>query len=69
VLKPGDAAGFKAHSGVGHQLVNTSDRDALYLEVGTRSKFERVHYPGADLMVVRDDKGVRYTHNDGEPYK
>jgi uncharacterized cupin superfamily protein len=69
VLKPGDAAGFKANSGVGHHLVNKSNRDAVFLEVGTRSKFERVHYMGADLMVVRDDKGVRYTHKDGELYK
>ena len=45
VLKPGDAAGFKANSGVGHQLVNKSNRDAVYLEVGTRSKYERAHYP------------------------
>jgi uncharacterized cupin superfamily protein len=69
VLKPGDAAGFKANDGVGHHLVNKSNRDAVYLEIGTRSKFERVHYPDADLMVVRDDMGARYTHKDGEPYK
>jgi uncharacterized cupin superfamily protein len=69
VLKPGDAAGFKANDGVGHHLVNKSNRNAVYLEIGTRSKFERVHYPDADLMVVRDDMGARYTHKDGEPYK
>lgn len=69
VLKPGDAAGFKAQAGVGHQLVNRSDRDAVVLEIGTRSPSERVHYPGADLMVVRDPKGTRRTHKDGEPYR
>ncbi len=69
VLKPGEAAGFKANSGVGHHLVNKSSCDAVYLEIGTRSKFERAHYPDADLMAVRDDKGARYTHKDGEPYK
>jgi uncharacterized cupin superfamily protein len=68
VLKPGDAAGFKANSRNGHQLVNRGDRDAVYLEVGTRSKHERVDYPGVDLMVVRDDNGMRYTHKNGEPY-
>ncbi len=70
VLKPGDAAGFRANSCVGHHLVNKSNRDAVYLEVGTRSKYERVHYsgPDVDLMVVRDDKGMRYTHKNGEPY-
>jgi uncharacterized cupin superfamily protein len=68
VLKPGDAAGFKANSRNGHQLVNRSSRDAVYLEVGTRSKHERVDYPEVDLLVVRDDNGMRYTHKNGEPY-
>lgn len=67
-LKPGDAAGFKANSGVGHHLVNKSNRDAVYLEIGTRSKYERVEYPDADLMVVRDAEGMRYTHRNGESY-
>jgi uncharacterized cupin superfamily protein len=68
VLKPGDAAGFKANSPNGHHVVNKSSRDAVYLEVGTRSKYERAHYPDVDMMVVRDDKGMRYTHKNGEPY-
>jgi uncharacterized cupin superfamily protein len=69
LLKPGDAAGFKANSRNGHCLVNKSDRDAVYLEIGTRSKHERVDYPGVDLMVIRDDKGARYTHKNGDPYE
>jgi uncharacterized cupin superfamily protein len=69
VLKPGDAAGFKANSGNGHHLINKSNRDAVYLEIGTRSKHERVDYPGVDLMVIRDDKGARYTHKNGDPYE
>lgn len=68
VLKPGDAAGFKANSGDGHQLVNRGSRDAVYLEIGTRAQHERVDYPDVDLMAVRDDKGMRYTHKNGEPY-
>jgi uncharacterized cupin superfamily protein len=69
VLKPGDVAGFKANSRNGHHLVNKSKRDAVYLEIGTRSKHERAHYPDVDLMVVRDDQGMRYTHKNGEPYR
>lgn len=68
LLKAGDAAGFKADSGNGHHLVNRSNRDVVYLEVGTRSKHERVEYPDVDLMVIRDDQGARYTHKNGEPY-
>jgi uncharacterized cupin superfamily protein len=68
-LVAGDACGFKANSGNGHHLVNRTARDAVYLEVGTRCKIERVEYPEADLMVVRDDKGLRYTHKDGSRYE
>jgi len=68
LLKAGDAAGFKANNPNGHHLVNRSERDAVYLEIGTRAKHERVHYPDVDLAVVRDDKGFRYTHKNGEPY-
>ena len=69
VLKSGDAAGFKANSRNGHHLVNKSKRDVVYLEIGTRSKHERAHYPDVDLMVVRDHQGMRYTHKNGEPYR
>jgi uncharacterized cupin superfamily protein len=68
VLRAGDAAGFKASAPNGHHLVNRSDRDAVYLEIGTRSKNERAEYPDVDLLVIRDDKGIRYTHKNGEPY-
>jgi uncharacterized cupin superfamily protein len=68
VLKPGDAAGFKAGSGNGHKLVNRSKRDAVYFEVGSRAKAERVHYPDVDLVMERDDKGRRYLHKNGAPY-
>jgi uncharacterized cupin superfamily protein len=69
LLKPGEAAGFKANSGNGHHLVNRTKGDVVYLEIGTRSKFERVEYSDVDLLVVRDDKGARYTHKNGEPYQ
>jgi uncharacterized cupin superfamily protein len=68
VLKAGDAAGFKASVANGHHLVNKSGRDAVYLEIGTRSKFERAVYPDIDMLVVRDEQGMRYTHKDGKPY-
>jgi len=68
VLKTGDAAGFKAGSGVAHCLINRSNRDAVYFEVGTRAKTERVHYPDVDLELVRDQKGRRYQRRNGEPY-
>jgi uncharacterized cupin superfamily protein len=68
VLRSGDAAGFKANSGNAHRLVNRSDRDAIYFEVGTRSANERVHYPDVDLVMERDPTSRNYLHKSGEPY-
>jgi uncharacterized cupin superfamily protein len=68
VLRPGDAAGFKAGVANGHRLVNKSDRDAVFLEVGTRAVNERAEYPDVDLRFERDEKGVRCFHKSGEPY-
>ena len=69
VLSPGDAAGFKAGSGIAHCLVNRSERDAVYLEVGTRARSERVHYPDVDFMMERDRTGRRYFRKSGEPIR
>jgi uncharacterized cupin superfamily protein len=69
VLKPGDAAGFKAGSGIAHCLINRTTRDAVYLEVGTRAKNERVHYPDVDFMMERDETSRRYFRKSGEPIR
>ena len=45
VLKPGDAAGFKANVPNGHHLVNKPERDAVYLAIGSRFKLERSNIP------------------------
>ena len=68
VLRPGDAAGFKAGVANGHCLINRSARDAVYLEIGTRAARERVEYPDIDLRYERDAGGMRYLHKSGEPY-
>ena len=67
-LVPGDAAGFKAGVANGHCLINRSGRDAVYLEIGTRSAHEQVDYPDADLRLERDPGGPRYLRRSGEPY-
>lgn len=68
ILLAGDAAAFKAGIANGHRLVNKSGRDVLYLEIGTRAREERAHYPDDDLALVRDAGGVRFTHKSGESY-
>ena len=69
VLKPGDAAAWRANGGIGHCLLNRTDRDSVYLEVGTRSKAERVHYPDVDFFMERDDKARRWLRKNGDPIK
>jgi uncharacterized cupin superfamily protein len=68
VLKAGDAAAWKANSGNGHHLVNRSERDAVFIEIGTRSPAERVEYPDVDLIFEKDATGTRRLHKSGEPY-
>jgi len=68
VLRPGDAAGFKAGVENGHCLVNRTARDATYLEIGTRAAHERAHYSDVDCMVERSGTSFKYSRRSGEPY-
>ena len=68
VLKPGDAAGWKAGVENGHCLINRSSSDAVFIEVGTRAESERAHYSDIDMQVVRDASGFNYLHRNGQPY-
>jgi len=69
VMTPGMCAGFKSGVANGHHLVNRSDRDAVYIEVGTRSPVGGADYPDIDMKVRRGDDGKwRYLHKDGTPY-
>lgn len=67
-LSPGMCAGFPAE-GTAHQLVNDSDEDVIYLEVGDRTKGDEVTYPKDDLKALLgpDGKWI-FTHKDGTPY-
>lgn len=70
VLKAGECAGFKAGVPNGHHLVNKSNRDATYLEIGTRGPHEVAHYPDDDLHLVRTADGkMAMTRKSGEPYR
>ena len=68
VLKPGEAAAWKAGVANGHCLVNRSDRDAVFIEVGSKAPSERAYYSDIDMKVESDGKTVRYTKKSGEPY-
>ena len=67
-LRPGMVAGFPA-SGLAHQLVNRTDKDVLYLEIGDRTPGDEGSYPVDDIQAVlgADGKWI-FTHKDGRPY-
>jgi uncharacterized cupin superfamily protein len=69
LLRPGDAAGFKAGDANGHCLENRSTTDALVLEVGTRATADVTYYSDIDMMAPAEAQPAIYTHRDGTPYE
>ncbi|MBD9356165.1 cupin domain-containing protein [Methylomonas albis] len=67
-LSPGMCAGFKAGSGDAHRLVNESNDDVLYLEIGDRNVGDQVVYPDDDLQAGFVDNRFSFVHKDGTPY-
>ena len=67
-LVPGMCAGFKAGTGNGHCLINETDRDVTYLEIGDRTPGDEGTYPDDDLKAVMVDGGWKFVHKDGSPY-
>jgi uncharacterized cupin superfamily protein len=68
-LRAGDCCGFKAGTGVGHQLVNRSEDLVLYIEIGDRTAGDYATYPNDDLKFTQLDSGAWIlTHKDGNPY-
>lgn len=70
VLKAGSCAGFPAGLDDGHQLINRSDRPAVYLEVSNRDAEDSVYYSDADVDMVANPPNARgkLTRRDGTPY-
>lgn len=67
-LEPGMCAGFRAGSGDAHQLVNRSDADVLYLEIGDRSPGDSASYPNDDVAARQVDGQWHFTRKDGSAY-
>jgi uncharacterized cupin superfamily protein len=69
-LKPGMCAGFKAGTGNAHHLVNRTQHDVVYLEVGDRTAGDSASYPDDDLLALKSEDGQRrvFAHKDGTPY-
>ena len=68
-LHPGMCAGFKAGTGDAHCLVNRSNADVVYLEIGDRSPQDAATYPDDDLQAMLDAEGTwRFARKNGTPY-
>jgi len=65
LLRPGTAAGFPAGKPDGHCLINRTDRDALYLEVGDRTAGDLPNYPDDDFAAAYVDGKRVWTRKDG----
>jgi uncharacterized cupin superfamily protein len=67
-LAPGMCAGFRAGTGDGHRLVNETDDEVTYLEIGDRLPGDAATYPDDDLLAVMRDGLWVFTRRDGTPY-
>jgi len=67
-LAPGMCAGFPA-KGAAHQLVNRTERDVVYLEVGDRLPGDAAEYPRDDIQATMGADGRwSFARKDGTPY-
>jgi len=68
-LRPGMCAGFKAGSGNAHHLINRTEGEVVYLEIGDRNAGDTVIYPDDDLgRGLAPDGSRMFVHRDGRPY-
>ena len=67
-LSPGMCVGFPA-GGEAHHLVNRTNRDVVYLEIGDRTRGDEVRYPHDDIKASLNDDGTwRFVRKDGTPH-
>jgi uncharacterized cupin superfamily protein len=66
LLTAGMCAGFPAGTEDGHQLINRSNADAVYLEISNRDSADRAHYTDPDVDLAWHAPG-RFTRRDGTP--
>jgi uncharacterized cupin superfamily protein len=63
-LSSGMCSGFKAGSGNAHRLLNRSETEAVYLEVGDRTPGDAVVYPDDDLVAQSQNGSWVFTRTE-----
>jgi uncharacterized cupin superfamily protein len=66
-LRAGDAAAFPKGSGDGHHMINRSESDAVYLEIGSRQPEDVTVCSDVDMMSSSNADGC-FVHKDGTPF-
>ena len=66
LLRAGDCAAFPKGTGNGHHMINRSNREAIYLETGSRHPDDLTTCSDVDMMSANSDG--RFVHKDGTPY-
>jgi uncharacterized cupin superfamily protein len=57
-------------TGDGHNFLNETDKEAVFLVVGDRTPGDEVSYSDIDLELKRNSDGKpEWRHKDGEPYQ
>lgn len=67
-LTSGMCAGFPAGTGNAANLINETDRDVVYLEIGDRTPDDSAFYPDDDIKAERVEGRWQFSHKDGRPY-
>ena len=67
-LSPGMCAGFRAGTGNGHRLINETQEEVVYLEMGDRTPGDEGSYPDDDLKALLVEGKWKFVHKDGKPY-
>src|SRR5829696_8225299 len=67
-VRAGACIGFPAGTGNGHQFLNETDQDAVFLVIGDRTAGDEVTYSDIDLEFKAGPDGIRrFVHKDGSP--
>lgn len=66
-LAPGMCAGFPA-MGCAHHLLNRTQEEVQYLEIGDRDPQDEGEYPEDDLKATFSPTGWSFTRKDGTPF-
>ena len=61
-IKEGDVIVFPPNENGAHKIINTSDKQLIYLDVDTVSTSEVVFYPEQEKILVMTNKGFRKSY-------